>query len=246
MTPHTAGAQRHLLSATRPGLSRRGVLRAAFAGTLLPLIGCSVDTPASNSAPAAPTGPSGTPAPTASSSTGSGSRVLVAYFSRAGENYDNGGRTTLTVGNTEVVAGMIGQLMTCDTHRIEAADPYPDGYDATVARNVREQDADARPALANPLPGLAGYDTVLLGSPIWNVRPPMIMQTFADRHDFTGIRVLPFVTYAVSRLGSTERVYAQACRGADLGEALAVRGEQVGQARPDVEAWLRRARLLPA
>src|SRR6266542_4000076 len=71
-------------------------------------------------------------------------------------------------------------------HRIEAADPYPDDYDPTVERNVREQQADARPAIANPLTSIERYDTVLLGSPIWNVRAPMIMSTFTESLDFTG------------------------------------------------------------
>lgn len=69
---------------------------------------------------------------------------------------------------------MISKLVTCDVQRIEAADPYPDGYDATVARNVREQNADDRPAMANRLPSVDQYDTVLLASGIWNVRAPMI------------------------------------------------------------------------
>jgi len=42
---------------------------------------------------------------------------------------------------------------------------------------VPEQDDDARPRIAAPLPALDGYDVVLIGSPIWNVRPPMIMNT---------------------------------------------------------------------
>ncbi len=33
--------------------------------------------------------------------------VLLVFFSRAGENYFNGGRKVLTVGNTEVVADFI-------------------------------------------------------------------------------------------------------------------------------------------
>jgi hypothetical protein len=49
--------------------------------------------------------------------------VLLAYFSRAGENYHYGGRRDLDVGNTEVLAGMISRLLGCDVHRIEAADP---------------------------------------------------------------------------------------------------------------------------
>ena len=174
----------------------------------------------------------------------SSARVLLAYFSRPGENYYYGGRRDLEVGNTELLARMIAELIDCDVYRIEAADPYPASYDATVQRNVTEQDSDARPAIANPLDSIAGYDTVLLGSPIWNVRAPMIMTTFTDDHDFTGKTILPFVTYAVSGLGSVERDYAAACPGARIGDGLAVRGEEVSQHRTDVEAWLEAAGLL--
>ncbi|WP_436646542.1 flavodoxin [Actinoplanes sp. URMC 104] len=170
--------------------------------------------------------------------------MLLAYFSRAGENYFNGGRRRLAVGNTEVVAGMISRLIGCDVHRIEAADPYPDDYEPTVARNVREQNENARPAIANPLTSIERYDTILLGSPIWNVRAPMIMTTLVEGLDFAGKTIHPLTTYAMSGLGTTERDYAASCPGAKLGEGLAVRGEEVADAQPDVEAWLRRIGLL--
>lgn len=165
-------------------------------------------------------------------------RVLVAYFSRAGENYHYGGRRFLDVGNTEVLVGMIRDRITCDVYRIEAAEPYSDDYDDTVDRNVREQDADARPAIANPLPDIAGYDVVLLGSGLWNVRPPMIMRTFADGLDFTGKTVLPVVTYAVSGLGNAPDEYTEACPGATIGDGIAVRGEEVRDAGDAVTSWL--------
>src|SRR4029434_10211523 len=76
---------------------------------------------------------------------------------------------------------------------------------------VREQEADARPSITNPLASIEPYDTVLLGSPIWNVRSPMIMTTFTESYDFTGKTVHAFVTYAVSGLGSTERDYTASC-----------------------------------
>ena len=132
----------------------------------------------------------------------------------------------MEVGNTAVLAEMIAGMINCDVYRIEADDPYPDGYDATVARNVAEQDRDERPAIANPLASIQGYRRVLLGSPIWNVRPPMIMSTFAESHDFTGITIHPFVTYAVSGRGTTESVYTEACPGARIGPGLAVRGKK--------------------
>ena len=170
--------------------------------------------------------------------------ILLAYFSRPGENYYYGGRRDLAVGNTQVLAEMIAELIDCDVFRIEAAEPYPEAYDATVARNVTEQDSDARPEIASPLPSIDGYDRILLGSPIWNVRPPMIMNTFVDGLDFAGKTVHPFVTYAVSGLGSTQRVYTEACVGAEIRPGLAIRGEEVAQHRDDVETWLRQNRLL--
>ncbi|MEU0647515.1 flavodoxin [Streptomyces umbrinus] len=173
-----------------------------------------------------------------------GKRVLLACFSRPGENYYYGGRTDLRIGNTEVLAQMISGLVECDVHRIEAVEPYSDDYDETVARNVREQNADARPAIADPPASIDGYDVVLLGSPIWNVRAPMIMSTFAERYDFRGKTVHPVTTYAMSGLGTTRRDYAASCPGATIGEGLAVRGEEVRKAEAEVRSWLRRIDVL--
>jgi flavodoxin len=170
--------------------------------------------------------------------------VLIAYFSRAGENYYYGGRRDLKIGNTEVLATMIAKHIAADVYRIRAASPYPHDYEATVARNVREQNADARPRIANPLKSIEDYDVVLLGSPIWNVRPPMIMSTFAERFDFSGKTIHPFVTYAVSGLGTTMETYRDLPTGARISAGLAVRGETVRQADPQVRAWLRRINLL--
>ena len=219
--------------------SRRAVLQQGLllsvGGWAAALAGCS---PADNPPPVA--NPSTTPT---GKDTTTAKRVLLTYFSRPGENYFYGGRRNLQVGNTEVLARMIAELIDCDVHRIDAADPYPASYDDTVARNVREQNTDARPAIADPLASIDQYDRVLLGSPIWNVRPPMIMTTFTQSFDFTGKEVHPFVTYAVSGLGSTQRDYTASCRGARITPGLAVRGEEVAQHRAEVETWLREAGL---
>ena len=128
-------------------------------------------------------------------------------------------------------------------HRIEAADPYSDGYDATVAKRP-EQNADDRPIMAAPLPSIGQYDTVLLASGIWNVRAPMIMTTFAERYRFSGKTVHAVTTYAMSGLGTAKRDYARSCPGAAIGEGLAVRGEEDRDAGPDIKSWLHRTGLL--
>ena len=220
-------------------LQRGAVLGAVAAGALASC--SSAATPPAEPAPQPSEDPTTTPSSTASST----GRVLIAYFSRPGENYYRGGRRNLDVGNTEVLARMINDLIDTDLYRIEAAKPYSNNYDATVTRNVEEQNSDARPAIANPLDSISQYDTVLVGSPIWNVRPPMIMTTFLESHDFTGKTVHPFVTYAVSGLGQTETVYSAALRGARLQPGLAVQGEKAGDHRADVEAWLAQSGLTP-
>jgi hypothetical protein len=82
---------------------------------------------------------------------------------------------------------------------------------------VREQDADARPAIANPRESIDRYDTVRLASPIWNVRAPMNMTTFAEGYDFSDKALLAGQRYAMSGLGTTPDDYAQSCRGARIG-----------------------------
>jgi flavodoxin len=167
--------------------------------------------------------------------------VADGYFSRAGENYFYGGRTFLQIGNSQVVADMIAAAIAVDVYRIQAADPYPDSYDATVERNRQEQNNNARPAITGALPSVGNYDTVLLGSLIWNEQPPMIMRTFVESTGINGKALLPFVTYAVSGLGSIVDVYRQLCPQSRIGEARAVRGEEAASAQPHVHTWLRRA-----
>lgn len=104
-------------------LRRRSFLRAALAAGAGVVIGAQM----SGCSESPPRRVDDEPAHAAARPTPTGSKVLLAYFSRAGENYYYGGRTDLKVGNTEVLAGTISRLIGCDARRIEPVDPYPDG-----------------------------------------------------------------------------------------------------------------------
>ena len=84
---------------------------------------------------------------------------------------------------------------------------------------------------------------MLVGSPIWNVRPPMIMATFLESHDFTAKSVHPFVTYAVSGLGRTEAAYSPFFSGPRLQPGLTVQGEDVPDHRNEVQELAARGRF---
>jgi len=212
-------------------LSRRAALRAVAigaAGLTATIAGCSS---------------TGAPADTSTANTvvpvSPGRRILVAFFSRAGENYHYGGRTDLVVGNTEVVAGMIRDRTGADLYKIEAVDRYPDSYDAAVDRNRDEQASEALPAIAGALPDIAPYDVVILGSPVWSSRAPRIMSTFIDRFDLGGKTVLPLVTYAVSGMSGIDDFYRTALAAAKVEGGIAVQGEEVRNAGADIDGWLR-------
>ena len=225
-------------------MRRRTFLKSAIAiGAGALLAACGAPTP--SPAPVSPETDATKPVAGSESSVVRAPKVLLAYFSRAGENYYYGDRTNLDIGNTEVIAGLISSAIAVDVYRIKAEVPYPDNYDETVARNVAEQNSEARPDIAGELPSTEGYDTVL-GSGIWNVQPPMIMRTFVESVDLGGTTIFPFVTYAVSGLGSTIDDYTRLCPQSTIGEGLAVRGEEAKDAQTQVDTWLRAIGLLPA
>jgi hypothetical protein len=87
---------------------------------------CSTPQPGPNGPPVE------TPVPSASDDASTGSpgfgSILLAYFSRPRENYYYGGRTTLDVGNTQVLATMISDLVpatsTAGRPHLERAHPH--------------------------------------------------------------------------------------------------------------------------
>lgn len=217
--------------------NRRTMFHAGFLGggaLMAALAGCATAEPIPST-----TTSQGQPAMT----TGPNSKTLLVYFSRAGENYHDGGRRVLTKGNTEVLAGMISDRTACDVYRIEETNQYSNSYDETVARNADEQRNNSRPAIAKSLPNLGQYNTVLLGSPVWNVRAPMIMSTFLDGVDLAGKVVRPFVTYAVSGMGSVEQDYRARLTTAEVLPGLALRGEDLEAAGTELDHWLQQSGL---
>ncbi|MGD6751985.1 flavodoxin [Streptomyces sp. BH105] len=206
-------------------LDRRTLLLGATAGLAATLNGCTQGPPASHPAPA-------------SSTPETSMRALLVYFSRPGENYWHGGRKDLEIGNTRIVAEMIAEQTGAQVFRIEAAEAYPHDYEQTVQRNEQEQQDDARPKISDELPDVSGYDTIIIGSPVWNTRAPMIIQTFLDATDaLAGKTIHPFLTYAVGE-GSVFADYATLCPDATVTDGLAIQGENAADAHEAVTRWV--------
>lgn len=153
-----------------------------------------------------------------------GRRVLVVYYSRTG--------------HTRTVAEMIQRQTGGDLVEIETVEPYPEDYDALVAQNAAEQQANFLPPLQTRVDDIGTYDTVFVGSPLWNVRLTPPVRSFLSSHDISGLTVAPFVTYIVSRLGRSREDIEEIAPQARLLDGLAVLGEEAGQAEGAVSEWL--------
>ncbi|WP_239403346.1 flavodoxin [Alistipes sp. An116] len=166
-------------------------------------------------------------------------KILVAFFSRAGENYAVG---HIEQGNTHIVAEMIASATGGTLFRIEPATPYPDDYRACTEVAQREKRSKARPALVGDI-AEEEYDVIFLGYPNWWGDLPMCVYTFLEQHDWQGKVVIPFCTHEGSGLSDTENRLREACRGASVLNGLAVRGSAAQnereKARKQVLEWLK-------
>ena len=61
-------------------------------------------------------------------------KALIAYYSRADENYFGGNKRYISVGNTEKAVKMLAELTGADLFRIEQKVPYAAEYDTCIAQ----------------------------------------------------------------------------------------------------------------
>jgi flavodoxin len=166
-------------------------------------------------------------------------RTLIAFFSRADENYFGGAYRYIDVGNTEVVANQIKELTGSDSYKIEMKKPYAADYNTCIDQAKKDKNVGARPELVEELDSIDEYDTIILMYPNYWGTCPMAVFTFLDKFDFNGKTILPLCTHEGSGMGGSERDIAKIAKGATLKRGLPINGSSVSSAKSQVEKWLR-------
>ena len=167
--------------------------------------------------------------------------TLVAYFSRAGQNYGQGGIVDLPKGNTEILAEAIAADLGADLFKIETVEPYPVDYYATTDVAKRELREQARPAIQGPLPQMDGVDAIVLGYPNWWGTVPMAVKTFLDALDLSGITIAPLCTNEGSGLGDSVGDLRRSYPAANVVEGLSIRGTDAKPSTSKAVAWARKS-----
>ncbi|MDO4318011.1 MAG: flavodoxin [Lachnospiraceae bacterium] len=165
-------------------------------------------------------------------------KTLIAYYSRAGENYVNGMLKQLEKGNTETAAELLHELTGAEMFRIEQMQAYSKDYNVCIAQAKEDQRRDARPELKSYPQNLDDYEIIYIGYPnYWNTMP-MAVFTFLERFDFAGKILRPFCTHEGSGMGSSERDIKRLCPKAVVEKGLAIRGSSAERSKKELERWI--------
>ena len=182
-------------------------------------------------------------------------KTLIAFFSRADENYFGGAMRYVKVGNTEIVVGLMKELIEAESraHReaqvphelrtevasfkIEMKDPYSPVYMTCIDQAKKDLRAGVRPELVSMPESIDEYDTVVLAYPNYWGTMPMAVVTFLEAFDFTGKTILPLCTNEGSGMGSSERDIKKYAPGAELKRGLSITGSEAANSKGSVQHW---------
>ena len=164
-------------------------------------------------------------------------KTLIAFFSRADENYFGGAMRYVKVGNTEIVVGLMKELIEADSFKIEMKDPYSPVYMTCIDQAKKDLRAGARPELVSMPENIDEYDTIVLAYPNYWGTMPMAVATFLEAFDFTGKTILPLCTNEGSGMGSSERDIKKYAPGAVLKRGLSITGSEAANAKGSVQRW---------
>ena len=170
--------------------------------------------------------------------------TLILYFS-ANNSKDVDATSSATpmtaeMSSVEWIADIIHDRVGGDLVPIIPSKEYPLSYNELADYAKKERDDGGRPAFEDLGVDPTGYDIVFIGYPIWWYEMPMIMDTFFDTYDFSGVTIIPFNTHAGSRDGGTYGDIRELEPDATVLDGLAISGSDAGKdsARTSIEEWL--------
>lgn len=159
--------------------------------------------------------------------TGSGSNVLVVYYS--------------ATGNTAQVAQYIADSTGGDLFEIQPVEPYTDDDLNWTDDNSRVSQEHADESLrdvelvADTVDNWDQYDTVFIGYPIWWGIAAWPVDGFVEANDFSGKTVISFCTSSSSGLGKSGQLLADMAGTGDWQEGQRFRS---GASQEDVQSWI--------
>ena len=153
------------------------------------------------------------------------SKKLVAYFSASGV--------------TAKVAENLSDALGADLFEIVPKVRYTkadlDWRDKTSRSTIEMNDSASRPEIEALRDNIADYDTIYVGFPIWWYVAPTIINTFLEKYDFSGKKIILFATSGGSKFGKTvEELKVSVSADTEIIEGKLLNGRQ---SIASIKAW---------
>ena len=152
-------------------------------------------------------------------------KTLAAYFSASG--------------TTRKVAKMIAEAGDCALYEITPKELYTNDdlnwMNKKSRSSVEMSDKKIRPQITDIDAHIEEYDTIILGFPIWWYVAPTIVNTFLEKYDFSGKKIVLFATSGGSGFGNTVKELKPSAPGAEI-----VEGKLLNRAnKQEIEKWVK-------
>ena len=152
-------------------------------------------------------------------------KKLVAYFSASG--------------TTRKVAEMIAEATAADLFEILPKQPYTkddlNWMDKKSRTSVEMSDKKFRPEISDTDIQVDMYDEIILGFPIWWYVAPTIINTFLEKYDFSGKKIVLFATSGGSGFGNTVSELKPSAPDAEI-----VEGKVLNKAaKQEIAEWIK-------
>ena len=142
------------------------------------------------------------------------SKTLVAYFSASGI--------------TKAAAEKLSAELSADIYEIEPEVPYTkadlDWMDKNSRSSVEMNDKSSRPAIKDTDANVVDCDVIYLGFPIWWYIAPTIVNTFLEKYDFSGKKIVLFATSGGSGWGETVKYFKDSVADSCVIETSTING----------------------
>lgn len=166
-------------------------------------------------------------------------KTLIAYFSHAGQGWTHGHVGHLEVGNTEVIAKKLQNMIEdSDLFFIDTKKEYPKDHMEKVAVAKKEFEEDTRPELTDSVENMEDYDNIILAFPNWWTTMPMALFTFLESYDLSGKKIAPLITYGGSGFSNSLNDIKRLAPNSEIIRGLAIFGDDVNESDDVLEDWV--------
>ena len=152
-------------------------------------------------------------------------KKLVAYFSASG--------------TTKKVAEMVADAAEADLYEITPKEAYTSAdlnwMDKKSRSSVEMSDKKIRPEIAGEDTKTENYDEIFIGFPIWWYVAPTIINTFLEKYDFAGKKIILFATSGGSGFGNTVKELQPSAP-----DAIFIEGKLLNNTnKQEIENWVK-------